>query len=305
MTTRTARPQAGLDRSERNWGLLLAAPAVLGFLIFTLGPMIASFFIGLTEWTVGGTPQFVGMENYGRMVGDDPLVWKSLGATLFYALGSVPLVLVVSFVVALLLNQRVRGLGLYRTIYYLPVVVPFVASALLWLWIFNPDFGLLNSMLSAIGLPESEWIFDREMVIPSLILMNVWAFGNTALIFLAGLQGVPRHLYEAVAVDGGRAWHQLWHVTIPMTTPTIFFNLVTGLIVTFQEFARPYIMTEGGPGDASLLYVYYIWRTAFDEGKMGYASALSWIMFAVILIFTLVIFRTARHWVYYQAGEGR
>lgn len=295
----------GLSRSERNWGLLLAAPAVAGFLIFTLGPMIASFFIGLTEWIIGGTPSYVGFDNYATMLADDPLVWKSLGTTLYYALVSVPLVLLVSFLVALLLNRRVRGLGFYRTIFYLPVVVPFVASALLWLWIFNPDYGLLNNLLKAVGLPTSQWIFAKDTVVPSLMLMNVWAFGNTALIFLAGLQGVPRHLHEAVAVDGGNSWHQLWHVTIPMTTPTILFNLITGLIITFQEFARPYIMTEGGPGDSSLLYVYYIWRTAFDEGQMGYASALSWVMFAVILVFTLTIFRTARHWVYYQAGEGR
>ncbi len=305
LTTSEKRGSSGLKRMERNWGVLMAMPAILGFVIFTIGPMIASFFIGLTDWTIGGSPRFVGLENYKTMFTDDSLFYQSLSVTLYYALGGTLLLLVVAFAVALLLKQDVRGLGVFRTVYYLPTLVPFVASAILWVWIFDTDFGLLNSILETFGLPTSEWIRSTRAVVPSLILMHVWAFGNAALIFLAGLQGVPRHLYDAVAVDGGTAWHKLRHVTFPLMTPTIFFNLVTGLILAVQEFVRPYLMTEGGPSNASLMYVYYIWRTAFQESRLGYASALSWILFAIILVITVIIFRTAKHWVYYETGEGR
>lgn len=295
----------GLRRSETIWGIAFAAPAILGFLVFTAGPMVASFFIGLTDWPIGDSPKFVGLQNFQDIFADDDLFYTSLKSTLYYAFASVPLMLIVAFVAAILLNQNVRGLSFYRTIYYLPVMVPFVASSLLWLWIYNPDNGLANSVLDGVGLPQSQWVFNNNTVIPSLILMNVWTFGNAAVIFLAGLQGVPTHLYEAVSADGGNAWHRLRHVTLPMMTPTIFFNLVTGLIIAFQEFVQPYIMTKGGPNDASLFYVFYVWRTAFSDGQMGYASALSWLLFAVIVIVTVAIFRSARHWVYYQAGEGR
>lgn len=297
---------AGLARLERNWGIILAMPTILGFLIFTIGPMIASFTIGLTDWNVGSSPHFVGLHNYKAMFsGADPLFLTSLAETVEYAFGGIVLLLIVAFAVALLLNQNVRGLRIFRTIYYLPVVVPFVSSSILWLWLFNPNTGLLNTALKAVGLPPSQWIYSEKSVIPSLILMNAWTFGNAALIFLAGLQGVPRHLYEALAVDGGNVWHKFRYVTIPMMTPTIFFNLVIGLIFSLQEFVRPYIMTQGGPGNSSLLYVYYIWRTAFQDGQLGYASALSWVLFAVILIVAAVIFRTARHWVYYEVSVGR
>lgn len=304
-SSRNGNGLGGLRRSERRWGILLALPAVAGFAIFTLGPMVAAFFIGLTKWSIGGTPKFVGLANYEQILQHDDLFYKSLSVTLYYSLVGVPILLVVAFVAAMLLNQKVRGMGIYRTVFYLPVLVPFVASSLLWLWIFNPNHGLANTVLGALGLPGSQWTFGSESVIPSLIIVNVWAFGNAAIIFLAGLQGVPQQLYEAVSIDGGNAWHRLRHVTIPMVTPTILYNLVTGFIITFQEFARPYIMTKGGPGNESLLYVFYVWRTAFEEGRMGYASALSWFLFIVIGIVTVIVFRSARSWVYYEGGEGR
>ncbi|MET9020622.1 sugar ABC transporter permease [Actinopolymorpha sp. NPDC004070] len=295
---------SGQGRLERRWGVLMALPAILGFVIFTIGPMIASFVFSLTDWTIGGSPSFVGLGNY-RTLGGDELFWKSLSVTTYYTLGTVPLVLVIGFVVALLLNQKVRGLALWRTIYYLPTLVPAVASAVLWIWIFNPDFGLLNSLLREGGLPTSQWIYSERGAVPSLVIMSTWGFGNAMVIFLAGLQGVPRHLYEAVSIDGGGVWQRFRHVTLPMMTPTIFYNLVTGVIGTFQVFNQAYVMTQGGPNNATLFYIYYLWRTAFTESEMGYASALAWILFMVIMVITFFLFRNARRWVYYEMAGAR
>lgn len=295
---------SGQRRLERRWGLLMAVPAILGFAIFTAGPMVASLALSLTDWQVGGRPSFVGTENYATLA-DDALFWKSLSATTYYTLGAVPLSLVVAFAVAMLLNQRVRGLPLWRTVFYLPTLVPAIANVVLWIWIFNPDFGLLNSLLRQGGLPTGMWIYDESMAVPSLIVMSTWGFGNTMVIFLAGLQGVPQHLYEAVSVDGGGPWHRFRHVTVPMMTPTIFYNLVVGVIGTFQVFNQAYVMTEGGPNNATLFYVYYLFRKAFRESEMGYASALAWVLFMIIMVVTFLLFRNARRWVYYEMAGAR
>jgi multiple sugar transport system permease protein len=296
--------RSGIQRMERRWGLIMGLPAMVGFIAFTIGPMLASFWLSLTDWSIYGDAQFIGLDNYREIFRTDPLVRKSLVATLYFAFFSVPLTLLLGFGAALLLNQNVRGRSLFRTIFYLPVLMPAVANTILWLWLFNPDFGLFNSGLEQLGLPTSEWIYDTKTVIPSLVLMSSWGFGNAAVIFLAGLQGVPAHLYEAVEVDGGGALAKLWHITLPMMTPTIFFNLVIGLIGAFQTFTQAYVMTEGGPSDSSLFYVFYLYRTAFTESRMGYACALSWLLFLIIVLFTAVIFRTARSWVYYE-GDGQ
>lgn len=282
----------------------MAMPAVLGFLIFTIGPMIASFFFSLTDWTIGSSPNFIGGKNY-QTLWNDELFWKSLSVTTYYTLATVPLILVLGFVLALLLNQQVRGLSFWRTIYYLPTLVPAVASAVLWIWIFNPDFGLLNSVLRQAGLPTSQWIYSETAVVPSLVIMSSWGFGNAMVIFLAGLQGVPRHLYEAVSIDGGGVWQRFRHVTLPMMTPTIFYNLVTGVIGTFQVFNQAYVMTQGGPNNASLFYIFYLYRTAFTESAMGYASALAWVLFMVIMVITFLLFQNARRWVYYEMAGAR
>jgi multiple sugar transport system permease protein len=294
---------SGLRATEQKWGIILVLPAMIGFLVFTLGPMIASLFFSLTNWEIGGEYEFVGFENYRHMFVEDELFRKSLFATLYYSFGSVPLVILVAFLVALLLNQKVRGLPIFRTIYYLPVIVPSIASTMLWLWLFNPDFGLFNSMLKIAGLPELQWIYDEQTAIPSLILMSTWGIGNAAVIFLAGLQGVPSHLYEAVDIDGGNALHKLLYVTIPSMTPTIFFNLIMSLIGTLQVFNEAYIMTQGGPNNATLFYVFYLFRTAFQETQMGYACALAWILFLIIMVLTLIVFKTSKSWVYYEGGD--
>jgi multiple sugar transport system permease protein len=295
----------GQSRLERRWGLLLAMPAIIGFVVFSLAPMAVSAVLSLTDWTIGSTPSFVGIDNYTKMFTSDPLFLKSLGVTTYYTLGAVPLTLVVAFAIAMLLNSKVRGLGIYRTIYYLPTLVPSVANAVLWLWIFNPDFGLLNSTLRQLGAPTSNWVFSETAVVPSLILMSSWGFGNIMVIFLAGLQGVPRHLYEAVSIDGGGAWRQFRHVTLPMMTPVLFYNLVTSIIGTFQAFNQAYIMTQGGPNNASTFYVYYLYTTAFTKSQMGYASALAWALFVIVMVITVALFRSSNRWVYYEMGAAR
>lgn len=306
--TRTPRARGGrgsrMGRAEARWGVLFAMPAILGFVIFTIGPMVASFIFSLTDWTVGATPNFIGLGNYQAMA-DDPLFWKSLGVTTYYTLAAVPIALVVGFVVAMLVNAGWRRQSMWRTIYYLPTLVPAVASAVLWIWIFNPDSGLFNSILRALGLPTSNWIYSESTAIPSLIIMSTWGFGNAMVIFLAGLQGVPRHLYEAVALDGGGAWAKFRHVTLPFMTPVIFYNLVTGVIGTFQVFNQAYIMTSGGPNNSTLFYIYYLYTQAFTDSQMGYASALAWVLFLIVLIITALLFRNARSWVYYEAGGAR
>jgi ABC-type sugar transport system permease subunit len=292
-------------KQEARWGVLLALPAIIGFVAFTFLPMIASAVISLTDWTIGAAPKFVGFANYKRMFTADDSFFKSLWATLYYTLGAVPLLLIVAFAVALLLNQPVRGQAMFRVIYYLPAIVPIVANSMLWIWLFNPDFGLLNTLTEKAGLPRSQWIFDESTAIPSLILMSVWGFGNVAVIFLAGLQGVPRQLYEAIAVDGGGAWRKFRHITLPMMTPTIFYSLVTSVIGALQVFVQAAVMTEGGPNDSTLFYIYYLYRTAFTNNEMGYASALAWVLFLVIMAITVVLFRNSSRWVYYEAGSTR
>ncbi|MEU0483022.1 sugar ABC transporter permease [Streptosporangium sp. NPDC006013] len=307
MTASPGRPaptMSGQRRLERRWGVILALPAIVGFVVFTAGPMIASFLFSLTDWQIGGTPSPVGLANYTALARDE-LFLKSLGTTTYYTLGAVPLVLLVSFAVAMLLNQKARGLAVWRTIFYLPTLVPAIANVVLWLWIFNPDFGLLNALLRQGGLPTSQWIYGVDSAIPSLIVMSTWGFGNTMVIFLAGLQGVPRHLYEAVSIDGGGAWRRFWHVTLPMMTPTIFYNLVVGVVGTFQVFNQAYVMTEGGPDNATLFYVYYLFRKAFRESEMGYASALAWVLFMIIMVVTFLMFRNARRWVHYEMAGAR
>lgn len=292
-------------RHETRWGVLLALPAMIGFAAFTLLPMVASLVISLTDWTIGASPNFVGVDNYVRMFTEDDSFFKSLWATVYYTLGAVPLVLIVAFAVAMLLNVPVRGQSVFRVIYYLPAIVPIVANSMLWIWLFNPDFGLLNTAAETVGLPRSQWIFDERTAIPSLILMTVWGFGNVAVIFLAGLQGVPRQLYEAIAVDGGGALRKFRHVTLPMMTPAIFYSLVTGVIGALQVFVQAAVMTEGGPNESTLFFIYYLYRTAFTNNEMGYASALAWILFLVIMAITAVLFKNSSRWVYYEAGGRR
>jgi multiple sugar transport system permease protein len=297
--------RSGIMKMEKRWGVIMALPVMIGFIVFMAGPIIASFVFSLADWQIGGDFHFVGFDNYIKAFTKDALFKKSLLVTAYYTIGRVPLTIIIGFGVAVLLNQKVRGLSIFRTIYYLPVIVPSIANAMLWLWMFNPQFGLLNTVLRAIGLPGLQWIYDSGTAIPSLIIMSTWGMGNAVVIFLAGLQAVPIQLYEAVDVDGGNAFHKLVHVTIPSMTPTIFFNLVMSMIAALQIFNEAYVMTNGGPNNATLFYVYYIFRTAFQNSSMGYASALSWVLFVIIIILTLVLFKSSNRWVYYEGGDKR
>lgn len=295
--------RSGVASVEARWGPLFALPAILGFLIFSLGPFVASLILGMTNWSIGAPAKFIGFQNYVTMFTKDPVVWKSLYATSYYALVSIPVGIIVAFFIAVLLNQKVKGLSVFRTIFYLPVVVPSIANIMLWIWLFNPNYGLLNAVLQSLGLPASQWIYDSSSAIPSLVLMSTWGVGNIVVIFLAGLQGIPDHLFDAVAVDGGNAWHKFLNVTIPAMTPTIFFNLVLSIIGAFQTFNQAYLMTQGGPNFATYFYVYDIFVQAFTNGAMGYACALSWLLFIIIMVFSIVVFRTSKYWVYYEGGD--
>ena len=288
--------------SETMWGLICVAPAVLGFVIWDIGPMVASFLLALTDWNVAGQTHWLGLRNFREIFTEDDLFRKSARVTVTYAVVSVPLQIIVAFLLALLLNERLKGLPIFRTIFYLPATVPLVASSVLWLWMFNPDFGLLNTVFGWFGLPEQQWIYSSDSVLPSLILMSLWGVGPMMIIFLAGLTAIPQHLYEAVSLDGGNVFNRLWSVTIPMITPTLFFNLVLSVIGALQTFIQAYVITSGGPNNASLFYGLYLYNKAFQLGDLGYAAALGVIQFVVIAALTVVIFSTSNRWVHY-GGE--
>lgn len=286
-------------KSETLSFYLFISPWLIGFFILTAGPMIFSAYMSFTDWEIFGETQWIGLENYKTLI-EDELFWKSLWNTFYYTLISVPLSLIFGYFLAVLLNTKVRFMGVFRTIFYLPSIVPAVASSLLWLLIFQPEFGLANALLEIFHLPTSKWVLSETMVKPALIIMSLWGVGSGMVIYLAGLQGVPTSLYEAAEIDGAGAWHKLWNITIPMTSHVIFFNLIMGIIGSFQVFTQAYVMSNGGPNNASLFYVLYLYQNAFNFFKMGYASSLAWVLFIIILIFTLIQFRFFGKRVYYE-----
>jgi multiple sugar transport system permease protein len=312
MDTELSKNSIGRDRTNivrffkkpLFYGLLFTAPAILGFLIFTAGPMIASLVLSLTDYNVfKDTISFVGFDNYTQLFsGQDEMFYQSLSATFYFVVLRVPAVIILSFIAAVLLNMNIKGRALFRAIIYLPSIVPAVASAMIWMWLLNPDLGLVNSILSSLHLPTSNWLFAEGSVIPSIVITTLWGIGGTVIIFLAGLSGIPKQYYEAIAVDGGGWYHKLRHITIPMVSPTIFFNTIMAIISSFQVFNEAYILTQGGPNNKSLFFVFYLWRTAFRDTQMGYASALAWVLFIIIMIFTFFTFRTSKSWVYYEGG---
>lgn len=295
--------QTRRERKDNRWGFLFSLPCILGFVIFALAPMVISLVLSFMNYnfTTGG--EFVGLANYKRLFGgEDPYFFKSLLVTVIYVAMSVPTAIIFAFLVAMLLNADVKGKGFFRTIFYLPSVVPIVAMAAIWMWIFNPDMGLANHILKAMHLPVSTWLSGESSVLPTLVFINLWTTGSTMVIFLAGIQDVPRELLEAVEIDGGGFFAKLFHVTVPMMTPTIFYNVVMGVINGFQIFTQSYVMTQGGPNNSSLFYVYYLYREAFEFGRMGNACAVAWVLFLIIMVLTAVIFKFSNRWVYY-GGE--
>jgi multiple sugar transport system permease protein len=305
LTSPSRRRTFGLSRRafRRNLdGWLFASPWIIGFVLWTLGPMIASLVIAFTEWDLISTPRWIGLANFTGMV-DDALVAQALKVTTLYAITSVPLHIVVGLLLALLLNSDIKGLRFYRTAFYMPSVLSGVAVALLWRWLFSAEFGLINALLSYVGITGPSWLGDPAWALPSLVLMSVWSVGSVAIIYLAGLQGIPTDLYEAAQVDGATGWSRFWSVTLPMMTPVLFFQLVTGLIAALQIFTQAFIMTDGGPNNATLFLLLYLYRNAFEYFRMGYASALAWLLFVYILVLTLILFRLSDLWVYYEGEE--
>ncbi len=290
-------------KKETIYGYGMAAPAILGFLIFTLGPLVASLYLSFTNYSVTNNFQLIGFENYRKMFsGDDGFFYKSLLVTIYYVVLAVPISLTAAFLMALLLNKNIKGKAIFRAIFYIPSIVPIVATSTIFIWLLNPDIGLFNQILKFLHLPTSQWVYSETSVIPTLAFMNIWTVGGTMLIFLAGLESIPDQYYEAVEMDGGGMRHKLITITLPMMTPTIFFNLIMGIINSFQTFSQAYIMTEGGPNNASLFYVVYLYREAFTNQRMGAACAIAWVLFIIIMVLSFIIFRSSESWVYYE-GE--
>ncbi|MBS1709872.1 MAG: sugar ABC transporter permease [Armatimonadetes bacterium] len=279
-------------------------PWLVGFLCFTLGPMLTSLWLSLNKYDLV-THQFVGFENYRRILQADPLFWKSLQNTVLYAVFTVPLGIAGSLAIALLLNQKVRGIPVFRTCFYLPSMVPAVAGALVWSWVFNADNGVLNQALGFLGLPHIQWLQDERYTLFAFVLMSLWGVGGQRMIiFLAGLQGISETYYEAAKIDGASVLQQFRHITLPMLSPVMFFNMVLGVIGAFQVFTSAYIMTSGGPNNASLFYALYLFRNAFEYFKFGKAAALAWLLFVLLLGLTLVQFKNSKKWVFYE-GEAK
>lgn len=297
------RPRS-LTSKPGFWGFLFVLPWLIGFVVFTAGPMLTSFWISLNLYDLHSM-EFVGTENYRRLLFQDEIFWKSVRVTLTYAVVSVPLGICLSLALAVLLNQNVRGQRLFRTFFYMPSLVPSVASALLWGWVFNADSGVLNQGLSVFGLPAIKWLQDQNWTLFAFILMSLWGSGGPRMvIFLAGLQGIPDSYMEAALLDGATAWQRFRRVTLPLLSPVMFFNLVMGVIGSFQVFTSAYVMTSGGPNNATMFYALYLFRNGFEYFKMGKASALAWLLFAFLLLVTGVQFLVAKRWVHYE-GEAK
>lgn len=293
-------------------GYLFISPWLIGFLFLSAGPILFSLILSGTRWSLLSSPQWVGFENYDTLL-HDPLVYDSLWNTAYYVLFSVPLGMMLSLFLAILLNQRLRGIAIFRTIFFLPSVTNLVAVSILWMWIFNPEFGLINRALEWVGISGPLWLQSETWSKPALILMSLWGVGGAMIINLAALQSIPEELYEAANLDGARTLRKLFHITLPLISPALFFNLIMNVIGSFQVFTQAFIMTassgqgsEGGPNNSTLFFVLYLYKKAFQQFKMGYASSLAWLLFVIILVFTLIQFGLSRRWVYYEeAGRIR
>lgn len=285
---------------ENIAGYLFISPWIIGFLAFEFGPLIAAGYLGLTRYDILTPPNFVGLANYDKMFTRDPLFWKSLWVTAVYSLSTVFLGVIFGVALAVLLNQKVRGMSLYRTIYYLPAVVSGVAVAYMWIWVFTPEAGIVNYALSLIGITGPNWLFSTTWTLPAFVAMSLWAVGGGMVLYLAGLQGVPTQLYEAASLDGAGRWASFWNVTLPMISPVIFFNFIIGIIGSFQVFTNSFVITNGGPANSTLFFVLYLYRHAFENFRMGYAAALGMILFIVIMTLTVISFRLSNRLVYYE-----
>ena len=289
-----------LRKGEHIWLWVLLAPTLFGLLVGTLGPVLAAIGISFADWDVITPPSFAGIANYQRLL-RDPTFSKALINTLYYVGVMVPVSTVLSLALALLMNQKLRAITWYRTAYFLPVVSSTVAVALVWSWIYSKDFGLLNFVLRSVGMDPVAWLSSTKWAMPAVIIMGVWGtLGEGMIIFLAGLQSISQSYYEAAEVDGANGWQKLWKITIPLITPSLFFYFIITMINAFQTFEQIYIMTRGGPVNSTTTIVYYIYRNAFRNFKMGYASAQAIVLFAIIMVLTLIYWRSQEKWVVYD-----
>lgn len=292
-----------LSKNQNFWGWILITPLSLGLTLWVLFPMGLSFVTSLLKWDMISTPEFVGLKNYLSLFSGSGLFLKSIQVTLYYTLLSVPLQLAAAFFAAMLLNSNVRGVGVFRTLFYLPSLLPTVVVAVIWLWLYNDQYGLLNAFLSFIGMDRIGWITNPDVVIPSLVIMSIWIVGNVVIIFLAGLQSIPSSLLEAVKIDGGNAWHSFRNVILPLMSPIILYNLITGIIRSLQLFTEPYIMTGGGPMNGSLSFMLLIYNNAFKYGKMGEANAMAWVLFVLTLLLSVAVFKSSAKWMYSEGDD--
>lgn len=292
-----------LRTQEAVWFYVFVSPWLLAFLVFSLGPMIASFVLGFTQYNAIQPPKFIGFTNF-RLLANDPVFWKSLRVTFIFTLLFVPIQMAISLFLAAFLNMRVFGMRVIRTIYYLPAILPAVVTGLVWVWLFNPDFGLLNFLIFKLtGLVGPNWLGSEKWVMPAIIISGLWGMGAGVIIFLAALQSVSPELYEAAELDGAGIWGRFRHVTVAIISPVILYNLLIGTITALNTFARIYVLTQGGPNYASYFYNLFLYDNAFTYFKLGLASAQAWILFVVVFILTIIALRTSGRWVYYAGGN--
>lgn len=297
-TWRAMSPRA---RREAIEGYVSISPWLIGFVVFTVGPLLASVYYSFTQWTITRPPEWIGAENYVRMFTRDPLFWQALKVTVLYVMLSLPLKLVAGLGLSLLLNMKLHGMNVYRTVFYIPAVISGVAISLMWMWLLQPDTGVINTLLSMVGIQGPGWFWDPNWALPSVALMGIWSVGGSAIIYLAGLQNIPPHLYEAGMLDGANSWKRFWRITLPLLTPTIFFLLVIELIDAFKIFTQAFVITKGGPLKATYFYLYYFYEEAFQNFNMGYASALAIVLMVVIMAATLLVNYTSKRWVFYES----
>ena len=301
MLRRFLRPISSSARREERIFYLFIMPWLIGLLVFNAGPILGTLGLSFTDWRISlDDLQFIGLENYATLAAD-PIFWTSVGNTLYIVVGRVVFGTAFALLLAILLNQKVPGIPFFRAVYYLPTVTAGVAVALVWIWIFNPRLGILNYSLKLIGIKGPPWIFSSHWVKPSLILMSMFSVGPNMIILLAGLQGIPRELYEAAEIDGAGLWGKFSNVTLPMLSPVLFFIIVISVVGSFQTFTEIRVMTEGGPGNSSNVLIWYLWENAFIFLKLGVAAAVAWIMFLILMALTGLQFRVGRRWVYYEA----
>lgn len=305
LSTETGRLKPGKlklsvrQRHEERAFWAFISPWIIGFILFTGGPIIASLLLSFSSYNVQTAPQFTGLQNYVDLF-NDPLFTKSLSVTAFYTLLVVPFNIILALLLAVLLNQKVKGQALFRTLFYAPTVISGVAISFIWEWMLNPQFGLVNYWLSFIGIDNIQWFQGDNSVIPSFVLMTTTSIGGTMIIFLASLQSLPTDLYEAAEIDGASRFMQFFRITVPLLSPVILFNVIIGIIGSFQVFTPAYVVTQGGPDYNSYFYVYYLFNTAFSEFRMGYASAQAWILLVIIALLTYLSLKISDRYVYYD-----